>query len=177
MSFWNIYPDDDEEPPKPSLGTLVMHYTQLFGDWSHFLSYTNSKQKHVNKKLALKMIYCLWISFNQLWHTIRKVKFLSKNSILTKPQRFHEFFIHFFFWHFFLVKSKLSTVKKPKTTTFSWVFHSKKSTNFSENQSWISGQKMKISNSVSGKSPGFSASLIAKSVSRLGTLIKPLLDL
>ena len=25
-------------------------------------------------------------------HTIRKVKFLSKNSILTKPQHFHEFF-------------------------------------------------------------------------------------
>ena len=29
-------------------------------------------------------------------HTIRKVKFLSKNSILTKPQHFHEFFTHFF---------------------------------------------------------------------------------
>ena len=26
------------------------------------------------------------------YHTIRKVKFLSKNSILTKPQHFHEFF-------------------------------------------------------------------------------------
>ena len=25
-------------------------------------------------------------------HTIRKVKYLSKNSILTKPQHFHEFF-------------------------------------------------------------------------------------
>ena len=25
-------------------------------------------------------------------HTVRKVKFLSKNSILTKPQHFHEFF-------------------------------------------------------------------------------------
>ena len=25
-------------------------------------------------------------------HTIRKVQFLSKNSILTKPQHFHEFF-------------------------------------------------------------------------------------
>ena len=27
-----------------------------------------------------------------LFHTIRKVKFLSRNSILTKPQHFHEFF-------------------------------------------------------------------------------------
>ena len=34
-------------------------------------------------------------------HTIRKVKFLSKNSILTKPQHFHEFFTQFFFDNFF----------------------------------------------------------------------------
>ena len=33
-------------------------------------------------------------------HTIRKVKFPSKNSILTKPQHFHEFFIQFFFDNF-----------------------------------------------------------------------------
>ena len=32
-----------------------------------------------------------------LSHTIRKVKFLSKNSILTKPQHFHEFFTQIFF--------------------------------------------------------------------------------
>ena len=45
----------------------------------------------------------------------------------------------------FLVKSKLSTAKKSKTTTFS---PPKKLTIFSGNQSWIFGQKMKISNSV-----------------------------
>ena len=33
-------------------------------------------------------------------HTIRKVEFLSKNSILTKPQHFHEFFNQFFFDNF-----------------------------------------------------------------------------
>ena len=33
-------------------------------------------------------------------HTIVKVKFLSKNSILTKPQHFHEFFTKFFFDNF-----------------------------------------------------------------------------
>ena len=49
----------------------------------------------------------------------------------------------------FLVKSKLSTAKKSKTTTFSRVFHPKRSTIFSGNQSRIFGQKMKISNSVS----------------------------
>ena len=57
-------------------------------------------------------------------HTIRKVKFLSKYSILTKPQHFHEFFAQFFLT-IFLVKSKLSTAKKSKTTTFSRVFHPK----------------------------------------------------
>ena len=98
-------------------------------------------------------------------HTIRKVKFLSKNSILTKNQYFHEFFTQvFFFDNFsheikavnskkvqnpniftsfslnfflstFLVKTKLSTAKKYKTTTFSRVFHQKKSTIFSGKQS------------------------------------------
>ena len=34
-------------------------------------------------------------------HTIRKVKFLSKNSILTNPQHFHEFFTQIFFWQLF----------------------------------------------------------------------------
>ena len=53
-----------------------------------------------------------------------------------------------FFFDNFLVKSKLSTAKKCKTTTFSWVFHPKKSTIVSGNQSWIFGQKMKISNCV-----------------------------
>ena len=69
-----------------------------------------------------------------LKHTIRKVKFLSKNSILTKPQHFHEFFTQFFLT-IFLVKSKLSTAKNSKTRTFSRVFHPKKSTIFSGNQS------------------------------------------
>ena len=35
------------------------------------------------------------------FHTIRKVKFLSKNSILTKPQHFHEFFVPNIFDNFF----------------------------------------------------------------------------
>merc|ERR1712004_154114 len=62
-------------------------------------------------------------------HTIRKVKYLSKNSILTKPQHFHEFFTQIFLT-IFLVKAKLSTAKKSKTTTFSRVFHPKKIDNF-----------------------------------------------
>ena len=67
-------------------------------------------------------------------HTILKVKVLSKNSILTKPQHFHKFFPQIFLT-IFLVKSKLSTAKMSKTTTFSRAFHPKKSTIFSRNQS------------------------------------------
>ena len=89
-------------------------------------------------------------------HTIRKVKYLSKNSILTKPQHFHKFFTQIFLTIFlvksklstaqksknhniftsfspliiFLVKSKLSTAKKSKTTTFSRDFHPKKIDDF-----------------------------------------------
>ena len=37
---------------------------------------------------------------NPVRHTIRKVKFLSKNSILIKPQHFHEFFHQIFFGNF-----------------------------------------------------------------------------
>ena len=65
----------------------------------------------------------------QIGHTILKVKFLSKNSILTKPEHFHEFFIQIFLT-IFLMKSKLSTAKKSKTTTFSRVSHPKKIDNF-----------------------------------------------
>ena len=105
------------------------------------------------------------LSFAGWNHTIRKVKFLSKKSILTKLYNF-------------LGKSKLSTTKKCKSPTFSRVFHpnffwqffswnqscqqlkSPKPQHFHEfspktirqffsgNQSWIFGHKMKISNSV-----------------------------
>ena len=62
-------------------------------------------------------------------HTMIKVKFLSKNSILTKPQHFHEFFTQIFFDKF-LVKSKLLTAKKSKTATFLRVFTQNNSTIF-----------------------------------------------
>ena len=50
------------------------------------------------------------------FHTILKVRFLSKISILTKPQPFHEFFTQLWF----LVKSKLSTAKKSKSKLNFW---------------------------------------------------------
>ena len=75
-------------------------------------------------------------------HTIRKVKFLSKNSILTKTQHFHEFFTNF------SRQIKVVNSKQSKPQHFHEFFTKKKSTIFSGNQSWIFGQKMKISNSV-----------------------------
>ena len=67
-------------------------------------------------KILLVMYNCSGL----LSHTIRKVKFLSKTSRV-----FHPLFLTIF-----LVKSKLSTAKKSKTTTFSRVFHPKKIDNF-----------------------------------------------
>ena len=93
------------------------------------------------------LYFSCFLNLPLLLHTIQKVNFLFKNSILTKHQHFHEFSPNFFLT-IFLVKSKLSTAKKSKPTTFSRVFHPEKLTIFSGNQSWIFGQKMKISNSV-----------------------------
>ena len=99
-------------------------------------------------------------------HTIRKVKFLSKNSILTKlynflgklklsttkkckSPTFSRVFHPNFFLTIFLVKSKLSTAKKSKTTTFSRVFHPPKNRQFSrEIKVEFLDKKMKISNTV-----------------------------
>ena len=52
---------------------------------------------------SVKSQFLFW--FHQ--HTIRKVKFFSKNSILTKPQHFHEFFTQIFFFCYFFCESKV----------------------------------------------------------------------
>ena len=74
-----------------------------------------------------------WPCINAVLLTLfEKSNFLSKNSILTKPPTFWRVFHPNFFLTIFvfLVKSKLSTAKKPKTTTFSRAFHPKKIDNF-----------------------------------------------
>ena len=50
--------------------------------------------------LAPKILLSKYFQNDLIRHTIRKVKFLSKNSILTKPQHFHEFFTQIFFDNF-----------------------------------------------------------------------------
>ena len=72
-------------------------------------------------RFARNVIKWDFLSDFQPLHTIRKVKFLSKNSILTETPTFSPKT----FLTIFLVKSKLSTAKKSQTTTFSRVFHPK----------------------------------------------------
>ena len=94
-----------------------------------------------------------WFEFRDLAFAytlilFEKTNFCPKIQFWQNPNIFTSFSPKTFLT-IFLVKSKLSTAKKSKTTTFSRVFHPEKSTIFSENQSWILGQKMNISNSVS----------------------------
>ena len=98
--------------------------------------------------------------------------FCPKIQFWQKTQHFHKFFTQIFLT-IFLVKSKLSTAKKSKTTTFSRVFHPKKSTIFSENQSWIFGQKIKISNSVKRNCPKGNCPKLRQFLESSNTLRKP----
>ena len=79
--------------------------------------------------LLQKSIFCPKIQFSQIptfsrvFHPKFIWQFFSWNQSCQqlkspKPQHFHEFFTQFFLT-IFLVKSKLSTAKKTKTTTFS----------------------------------------------------------
>ena len=69
---------------------------------------------------------CFWPSPKKnIFHTIRKVKFLSKNSILTKPKHFHEFFTQFF-WQFFSWSQSCQQLKSPKPQHFHEFFTQKK---------------------------------------------------
>ena len=62
-----------------------------------FMSNIQILTQKYNMSFSLRPVFSLfWII-----HTIWKVKFLSKNSIVTKPQHFHEFFTQIFFWQFF----------------------------------------------------------------------------
>ena len=70
----------------------------------------------------------------------------SKSQIFVKKFNFDKTptfwrVLHPIFWQFFLWNHSCQQLPR--------VFHTKRSTIFSRNQSWIFGQKMKISNSVS----------------------------
>ena len=74
---------------------LLTHERWSLSRTKHLLSLDDkSTMNHIyNCIIALRFII-------QVLHTIRKVKFLSKNSVLTKPLHFHEFFTQIFFDNF-----------------------------------------------------------------------------
>ena len=57
--------------------------------------------------------------------------------IIVKRKTFSGIFHPKFFWHFFSWNQSCQQLKKSKTTAFSRIFHPKKTTIFSGNQSWI----------------------------------------
>ena len=112
---------------EPHKGTIKGQRSQLGLDFKKWLDDTlMSKTSTKSPKLRLAVVK---------FHTIRKVKFLSKNSILTKPQHFHEFFTQIFCWQFFLWNQSCQQLTSPKPQHF----HPKI---FSGKQSWIFEQKM-----------------------------------
>ena len=133
--------------------------------------FINAEKNLIQVFQAINLLFTVW-AHSRGEHTIRNVKFLSKNFILTKPQHFHKFFTPIFFSQFFSWNQSCQQLKSPKSQHFHEFFtqikstiflmklklvrhHNiftsfspKKSTIILENQSWISGQKMKFSNSV-----------------------------
>ena len=72
------------------------------------------------------------------------VQKLNFDKTLTFSRVFHQIF----FWQFFSWNQSCQQLKSPKPQLFNEFFYPPKSTIFLGNQSWIFGQKMKISNSV-----------------------------
>ena len=63
-------------------------------------------------------------------HTILKVNFLSKNSILTNPNIFTSFSPNFFFLQFFSLTQRCQKLKSPKPKHFHEFFSPQKIDNF-----------------------------------------------
>ena len=77
-------------------------------------------------KICAELLECTLFEF-------RKVKFLSKNSILRKPQNFYEFFTQKFFDNFSR-EIKIVNSQKVQNQNIFTSFSPKKSTIFSKNQ-------------------------------------------
>ena len=116
----------------------------------HFCQWAKIKLvnfSHLFRKHQKRPETIFWMNEFSLCTLFKKSNICPKIQFWQYPNIFTSFSTNIFLT-IFLVKSKLSTAKKSKTTTFSRVFLPKKSTIFSGNQSWIFGQEMKISNSV-----------------------------
>ena len=80
---------------------------------------------HLSFILCLSLFFSFFHTLFIFEHTIRKVKILSKNSIFTKPQHFHEFFTQFFSWQFFSWNQSCQQLKSSKPHHFHEFFTQK----------------------------------------------------
>mgnify|MGYP006975451374 CR=1 FL=1 len=97
-----------------------------------------------------------------------KIQIFVQKFNFDKTPTFLRVFHQNFFWQFFSWNQSCQQLKSPKPQHFHEFFTQIKSTIFTGNQSWIFGQKMKISNSVillskAGFEPGTSRLLHQKS--------------
>ena len=118
---------------------LSLTHSQLSVDdkKSRQISVFSAKPKHISARLIITSHYSKSqiLSKNSSLKknsTIFFFSFLDKSKLSTtaNPQHFHEFLTQIFLT-IFLVKSKLSTAKKSKPTTFSRVFNPNFFDNFS----------------------------------------------
>ena len=117
-------------------GAAVKLEPEMIEIYWHFHKISSNILRNTSISMKKKMMMALEHFFVTLFEKSNfcpKIQFWQNANIFTSlsPK---------FFLTIFLVKSKLSTAKKSKTTTFSRVFQPKKSTIFTGNQSWIFGQ-------------------------------------
>ena len=105
--------------------TLSAQYHQFHPTWKLFAVFFRL-QLYADQLKAFFFFLLLFSFFSTIFE---KSNFCQKIQFLQNPNNFTSFSSKFFFF-FFLVKSKLSTAKKSKTTTFSRVFHPSKIDNF-----------------------------------------------
>ena len=128
------------------INLLLHEKVDYFSSWA-FVSLISSR---------LALTHCIVSSFSVLpcYTLFGKSNFCPNIQFWQNPNIFTNFSPKFFLTIFF-VKSKLSTAKKSKTTTFSRVFHPKKIRQFSRDiKVEIFGEKMKIWNSVKNEKYG-----------------------
>ena len=107
LRFWNFLDWNESRPTlllNNILATLAsfLKAFQLFCLFLKYRSWALLARRIMGMKIVLNepkgnTIVNFLSSFSRTKHTIQEVKFLSKNSILTKPQYFHEFFTQIFF--------------------------------------------------------------------------------
>ena len=116
----SLHPKNIQIPGVPKIFGLFQYFTIL-------AFFVNNEIVNI---LGPKSKYIFVVST----HYSKSQVFVEKFNFDKTPTIFTSFSSKIFLT-IFLVKSKLSTAKKPKTTTFSRVFHPKKSTIFSGNKS------------------------------------------